>query len=129
MYRLIRSRYDGMSEVEEEIMQGSYQELKEYQLVHCGGGAYVDGAGHEWYTEIVNVEGRKEEMAKKEIMRLNINVPQDLIDRVDEYAENLSINRTSAVCVLLSQALDAQKTVDLFGRMVDELKASKSPTV
>lgn len=61
-------------------------------------------------------------MAKKEVMRLNINVPQDLIDRVDEYADNLSINRTSAVCVLLSQALDGQKAMKSMDELLSLIK-------
>lgn len=65
-------------------------------------------------------------MAKKEIMRLNINVPQDLIDRVDEYADNLSINRTSAVCVLLSQALDGQKVVSDLGQLLKYVQEEQS---
>ncbi len=50
-------------------------------------------------------------MAKAETSRMGINIPTELLDRVDEYASKMAINRTSAVCVLLSQALDSQKAM------------------
>lgn len=38
-------------------------------------------------------------------MRLNIKVDDELIKKVDEYAADKYINRTAAICVLLSNAL------------------------
>lgn len=38
-------------------------------------------------------------------MRLNINIDDGLIKKVDEYAADKYINRTAAICVLLSNAL------------------------
>ena len=57
-------------------------------------------------------------MAKKQTMRLNINVSQELIDRVDEYAERMCINRTSAIAVLLSTALDNQKVISSLEELI-----------
>lgn len=57
-------------------------------------------------------------MAKKETMRLNINVPLELMDRVDTYADNMAINRTSAVAVLLSMALDSQKAMNTLDELL-----------
>lgn len=50
-------------------------------------------------------------MVKTETSRMGINIPTELLGRVDEYANKMAINRTSAVCVLLSQALDSQKAM------------------
>lgn len=50
-------------------------------------------------------------MARSEVVRLNINLPVPLMERVDDYADKMNINRTSAVAVLLSQALDGQKAI------------------
>ena len=50
-------------------------------------------------------------MAKIETVRLNINVAKELMDKVDDYAEKMAINRTSAVAVLLSNALNTQQTM------------------
>lgn len=57
-------------------------------------------------------------MAKKETMRLNINVPVELMDRVDAYADNMAINRTSAVAVLLSMALDSQRAMNTLDELL-----------
>ena len=59
----------------------------------------------------------------RETKRVNMNYPVDILDRVDEYAEKMSINRTSAIMVLVTQALDAQKnmnTLEELLRMVKE---------
>lgn len=50
-------------------------------------------------------------MARSETVRLNINVAKELMDKVDDYAEKMAINRTSAVAVLLSNALNTQQTM------------------
>ena len=51
-------------------------------------------------------------MAKIETVRLNINVAKELMDKVDDYAEKMAINRTSAVAVLLSNALNTQQAMN-----------------
>ena len=51
------------------------------------------------------------------IKRININIPQDLLDRIDKYAAEKYINRTAAICVLLSNALqgnDINKSLAAF---------------
>lgn len=57
-------------------------------------------------------------MAKKETARLNINLPVELIEKVDNYADNMAINRTSAVAVLLSMALDSQRTINTLEQLM-----------
>lgn len=57
-------------------------------------------------------------------MRLNINVDYDLIKRVDAYAKENFINRTSAICILLSNSLrsnDIQSSFIKMGQMQDML--------
>lgn len=57
-------------------------------------------------------------------MRLNINVDDDLIKRVDTYAKENFINRTSAICILLSNSLrsnDIQSSFIKMGQMQDML--------
>lgn len=44
----------------------------------------------------------------REIIRFTVNVNKELADRVDKYAEDMNVNRTAAVSILLSQALDAR---------------------
>lgn len=43
---------------------------------------------------------------QKQTKKIVINVTEDLFNRVDEFAIEMNLNRTAAVTVLISQALD-----------------------
>lgn len=54
MYSLVKSRYDGMIEIEEIIFScDSLKVLKGMQEELCKGGCFVDEDGREWYSEII----------------------------------------------------------------------------
>ena len=57
-------------------------------------------------------------MAKVETSRMVMNIPVDLLIQLDEYASKMNINRTSAVCVLLSQSLSSQKAMTDLGELL-----------
>lgn len=57
-------------------------------------------------------------MAKVETSRMVMNIPVDLLIQLDEYASKMNINRTSAVCVLLSQSLNSQKAMNDLGELL-----------
>ena len=57
-------------------------------------------------------------MARVETTRMGMNIPTELMDKLDEYADRMNISRTSAVCVLLSQALDSQKAMTDLGELL-----------
>lgn len=57
-------------------------------------------------------------MAKVETSRMVMNIPVELLSQLDEYASKMNINRTSAVCVLLSQALNSQKAMTDLGELL-----------
>jgi len=57
MYKLVKSRFDGMIEVEETLVIGTLQECKDFQYKSCNRGAYIDDSGLEWYTEILENVG------------------------------------------------------------------------
>lgn len=57
-------------------------------------------------------------MAKVETSRMVMNIPVDLLNQLDEYASKMNINRTSAVCVLLSQSLSSQKAMTDLGELL-----------
>lgn len=65
-------------------------------------------------------------MAKVETSRMVMNIPVELLSQLDEYASKMNINRTSAVCVLLSQSLNSQKAMTDLGELLrvyqEELK-------
>lgn len=54
----------------------------------------------------------------REVKRINLNVPVDMLEKIDKYAEEMSINRTSAIMVLVTQALGSQKAMDDVGELV-----------
>lgn len=56
MYKLVKSRFDGMIEVEETLVVGTFQQCKEHQLNSCNKGSYIDENGLDWYTEILNIK-------------------------------------------------------------------------
>lgn len=58
----------------------------------------------------------------KEVTRVTFNLPSSLVEQVDKYGNEMNINRTSAVSVLLSQALKSQKAMSDLG---DLMKAYK----
>lgn len=61
---------------------------------------------------------RKVVVMAREVKRININVPVETLERIDTYADNMSINRTSAILVLLSQAMDSQKAMSDLGEFL-----------
>lgn len=49
-----------------------------------------------------------------ELIRVNLNLPKKLTERVDNYAKEMGLNKTSAYIVLINQALtqiEMQKSV------------------
>lgn len=57
----------------------------------------------------------------RELQRLNMNMPVDLIEQVDEYAERMNINRTSAVIVLVSTALEQKNAMSVIDELLNKL--------
>lgn len=47
-----------------------------------------------------------------EKQRVNLNMPIDTLKRLDEYADRMTITRTSAILVLVNQALDGMNAVN-----------------
>lgn len=56
---------------------------------------------------------------KNQTTRVTVNLNSELVNQVDDYARNMNINRTSAVAVLLSQAVNSTKLIS----ELDELLA------
>lgn len=61
----------------------------------------------------------------REMKRININVPIDTLARIDKFADSMSINRTSAVLVLCSQALDSKQALSDLEKLVDMMKSEQ----
>lgn len=61
-------------------------------------------------------------MARVETVRFGMNMPVELMKQLDDYADRMNISKSSAVCVLLSQALDSQKAMNDLGELLRLVK-------
>lgn len=61
-------------------------------------------------------------MARVETVRFGMNMPAELMKQVDDYADRMNISKSSAVCVLLSQALSSQKAMNDLGELLRLVK-------
>lgn len=62
----------------------------------------------------------------KEITRVTVNLNSELVKQVDQYAEEMNINRTAAVAVLLSQAVNSQKAMNDLGEFMKMYKEEQN---
>lgn len=53
-------------------------------------------------------------------VRLNVNLEDKVLARIDEYAKEMFITRTAAIAVLCSQALDYQQVIYSLPRLIDK---------
>lgn len=61
----------------------------------------------------------------KDITRVTVNLNSELVNQVDKYAEDMNINRTAAVAVLLSQAVNSQNAMSDLGELLTMVKAEQ----
>lgn len=54
--------------------------------------------------------------------RVMLNIPTELLKAVDEYAHKMNVNRTSAICFLLSQSLTEKKALIDIGELVELMR-------
>ena len=60
-----------------------------------------------------------------ELVRVNLNLPKKLTERVEDYAKEMGLNKTSGYIVLLNQALtqtDMQKSVPALVNSTKDLE-------
>ena len=55
----------------------------------------------------------------RELKRLNMNMPMELLEQVDDYADKMNINRSAAINMLVSTSLEQR---NVMGMMDDLLK-------
>lgn len=63
--------------------------------------------------------------SKMSLQKVQVNLDASLVERVDDYAKTLHVNRTAAISVLLSRALQAEKSMNDLGRLLDAYDAEK----
>lgn len=59
------------------------------------------------------------------LKRYSLNFDTELMAQVEAYAQQLHINRSAALSVLISQALQAQKGIDALSMLTDVVKAQQ----
>lgn len=62
---------------------------------------------------------------KIELKRVNINLPSNLVQRVEDYALSLGVNSTNAYIFLLNQALDYKDTMSNLPLLMDVINNLK----
>jgi len=53
---------------------------------------------------------------------LNVNLPLETFNRIDDYAKKYQIPRTAAVAILINSALDNKQSMDAIVELVDLAK-------
>ena len=52
------------------------------------------------------------------LKRINLNLDEELLSQLDDYANQMHITRSAAISVLLSQLFQGQKTMKTMGDLV-----------
>ena len=66
---------------------------------------------------------------KIELKRVNVNLPANLVQRVEDYALSLGVNTTNAYIILLNQALDYKDTLNNLPVLLDLISEYKTSTL
>ena len=59
------------------------------------------------------------------LKRLNFNMEESLVDRIDVWAKKMSIPRNAAIALMCSQFLDSQNALNSLSYLVDMAKAQQ----
>ena len=62
----------------------------------------------------------------REVKRININIPIDTLERIDDYADKMTISRTAAILVLTNLALDSQRAMNTLDELMIAYKNDKT---
>lgn len=54
----------------------------------------------------------------REVKRININIPIDTLEKIDDYADKMTISRTAAILVLTNLALDNQRAMNTLDELM-----------
>lgn len=58
---------------------------------------------------------------KRDITRVNMNLPTELVEQVKLYADRLGLNVTSAYTVLINMALEQKKAFELLPELMEKV--------
>lgn len=63
-------------------------------------------------------EVKKPNAPKPDLTRMTINLPTELVNRIEDYAVKFYVNRTTAMTILLNNALDTSKAIGDMNELV-----------
>lgn len=58
--------------------------------------------------------------------RISLNLPSDMVDKIDSYAKSMNINRTAAITVLCNQALEYSDIVSSLPSLLELAKKEEN---
>lgn len=60
------------------------------------------------------------------LKRINMNLEEDLLQTLDDYAKSMHVNRSAAVSMLLSQVFYEKKAVATIGDLLEVYRAEQN---
>ena len=73
-----------------------------------------------------NDELKKPNAPKPDLTRMTINLPTELVNRVEDYAIKFYVNRTTAMTILLNSALDTSKALGDMNELVKFINSNQA---
>lgn len=61
----------------------------------------------------------------RELKRLNVNMTVELLEQVDDYADKMNINRSAAINMLVSTALEQKNVFGMMDNLLKEFNEAK----
>lgn len=59
---------------------------------------------------------------RNDLVRVSLNLPVNTLNRIQEYAERMTISRTAAIVVLCNMALDQQEVLSVMPKLLSLVK-------
>ena len=59
-------------------------------------------------------------------IRINIQITDSLLEKVDEYAENLNLSRSAFVSMAISKYIQQEQLLEMFPEFVKMVKAEQA---
>ena len=61
----------------------------------------------------------------RELKRLNVNMTVELLEQVDDYADKMNINRSAALNMLVSTALEQKNVMGMMDNLLKEINEAR----
>lgn len=58
-------------------------------------------------------------------VRININLESELLDKIDNFAKQMSVTRTGAISVLINQSFEYKNAIEMLPQMMGAISDLK----